>query len=51
MQIIVCFANKLLMTWDELPQELIRNLFISFGKSLRACINVEGRPSRLTKMV
>jgi len=31
-----------LMIWDELPQEAIRKLIVSFRKCLRACINTKG---------
>jgi len=32
----------LLMIWDELPQEAIRQSIVSFRKCLHACINAKG---------
>ena len=32
----------LLMIWDELPQEAIRYMIVSFCKRLRACNNAKG---------
>jgi len=51
MQIIVCFAQKLLMIWDELLQDVIRKSVVSVCNCLHIYVNAQSGLFRLTKTV